>query len=86
MLRLCSGCISAAKVIADETKNGINNPQDRELSFKLKIDPTCKADKIYVTGVEIATIFRKNRLQNVNLDGVPPDSIVRNFIDYECRK
>ena len=78
-LRLWSGCISAAKTIALQTKSGLNTPQIRGLLFSKKIDPTAQMDAIYREGVEAAPSFKSLRKEEYSFEGVPETSVVRKY-------
>jgi DNA-binding MarR family transcriptional regulator len=78
-LRLWAGCISAAKMIALETKSGPNTPEIRDRAFTL-IDSIAREDAIYRAGVESAPAFKKLRLQPISLESVPKQSAVRRFV------
>jgi hypothetical protein len=75
-LRLWAGCIWAAKTIAHKTLSGPNTPDMRRDAF-LQIDAYAENDEIFAAGVEAAPVFLEQRGQTYSLDGVPPDSRVR---------
>jgi hypothetical protein len=77
-LRLWSGCLSAAKVIALETRDGLNTPKMRAESFQ-DIDVTADRDSIFYAGVESATLFKKYSQQCYSFNGVPLSSPVRRY-------
>jgi len=77
VLRLWSGCLSAAKSIAVETQSGPNDSAIRRSIFTTIIDPTARSDKIYSAGVESAPAFKRLLKQQISFDGVPNDSPVR---------
>lgn len=78
-LRMWSGCISAAKTIALETRSGPNTPQMRAETFSKYIDPIAEKDVIYRSGVEAAPAFKKRRNQEYSFQGVPENSPVKRF-------
>lgn len=78
-LRLWSGCLSAAKTIAVETKSGQNTTEMRTSIFSEMIDSKAKEDPIYCAGVEAAPSFKKLRNQDYSLEGVPENSAVRKY-------
>ena len=78
-LRLWSGCLSAAKMIAFETRSGENKPEIRELTFTNRIDPIAERDLIYRAGVEAAPAFKKLVGQPYSFEGVPQNSSVRKY-------
>jgi hypothetical protein len=57
-LRLWSGCLSAAKTIAFETRDGQMTPETRKQIFG-SIDSLAMADSIFCMGVESAPAFKK---------------------------
>jgi outer membrane murein-binding lipoprotein Lpp len=75
-LRLWSGCLSAAKTIAHETRSGPNTPAMRRQQMET-IDEIAAADAVYAAGVEAAPAFKRLRNQAYSLDGVPEGSRVR---------
>jgi hypothetical protein len=79
VLRLWSGCLSAAKAIALETRSGPNTPVSRRALFLEFIDPTSARDAMFRAGVEAAPAFKALRDQAVDLEGVPLESPVRRF-------
>jgi hypothetical protein len=80
-LRLWAGCISAAKMIASETKSGTNTAEVRTKVFASLLDPTARDDLIYEAGVEAAPSFKRLRGQPYSFEGVPKDSAVRRYAD-----
>jgi len=80
VLRLWSGCLMAAKVIADETLDGANTIEDRQDHFPA-IDAAAQGDRIFEAGVEAAPAFKTEMEQHYSLDGVPEDSPVRRYAD-----
>jgi len=78
-LRLWSGCLSAAKIIALRTNDGPNTPDKRASSFRDKIDPQAQMDPIYRAGVEAAPHFKKLLEEEYSFEGVPEDSTVRRY-------
>jgi len=79
-LRLWSGCLSAAKTIAPETKSGPNTQDGRHQIFTEIIDPIAENDPIYAAGVEAAPAFKVLRSEPYFLDGVPGGSRVRRYV------
>lgn len=77
-LRLWSGCLSAAKTIALETRSGPNTSQTRKQLF-LKIDAIAQRDPVYRAGVEAAPEFKGLRGNPISFDGVPKNSPVRRY-------
>ena len=77
-LRLWSGCLSAAKTIAQETMNGQNTHDLRSNLFH-DIDSTADKDPIFKFGIECAPLFKKHHQQYYSFDGVPLASSVRNY-------
>jgi hypothetical protein len=57
-LRLWSGCISAAKMIALDTRDGPNTPNIRTKIFQI-LDRIAGQDPIYRAGVESAPLLEK---------------------------
>lgn len=78
-LRLWSGCISAAKTIALQTRGGPNTPEMRASIFSNQIDPIAEEDPIYCAGVEAAPSFKKLRNETYSFEGVPEKSVVRRY-------
>ena len=78
-LRLWSGCISAAKTIALQTRSGPNTRMTRELTFRIKIDRIAQRDPIYHAGVEAAPSFKRLRKEDYSFEGVPENSAVRKY-------
>lgn len=76
LLRLWSGCISAAKMIAQSTRSGPNTSAMRANAF-VAIDRVARADAIYHAGVVAAPTFKRMRDQPYSFEGVPPNSPVR---------
>jgi hypothetical protein len=79
VLRIWSGCLSAAKTIAEDTLSGPNTPETREHAFETTIDPIAAVDTIYAAGVEAAPAFKRRAGQPYFFDGVPADSYVRRY-------
>jgi len=77
-LRLWSGCLSAAKVIALETRDGPNPPEMRAESFQ-EIDIIADRDSIFRAGVESAPLFKEYNQQCYSFNGVPSTSPVRRY-------
>jgi hypothetical protein len=77
-LRLWSGCLSAAKVIALETRDGPNSPKMRAESFQ-DIDIIADRDSIFCLGVESSPLFKKYSQQCYSFNGVPLSSRVRRY-------
>ena len=77
-LRLWSGCLSAAKTVAMETRSGPNTPELRQSAFA-SFDAIAHNDPIYKAGVEAAPAFKRLRNQPYSLEGVPETSPVRYF-------
>lgn len=77
-LRLWSGCISAAKSLSLQTKDGPNNERYRRVAFE-EIDIKCGRDSVYRRGVEIAPLFKANRKQSEDVDfsGVVNSTVMR---------
>jgi hypothetical protein len=77
-LRLWSGCLSAAKTIAYETRSG---PNDAALRARImpEVDTIARGDPIYAAGVESAPAFKRLRGQGYSLEGVPENSPVRRY-------
>lgn len=69
-LRLWSGCISAAKVIALETRSGPNTPDYRKKASKTLLR-TAQIDKIFAAGVVAAVEFKKLRKEPHDYSGIP---------------
>jgi hypothetical protein len=80
-LRLCSGCIKAAKSISSQTLSGPNSSLDRTIAFAW-IDHWSKIDPIYCAGVETAPVWKMliNQKDDIFLDSIPSDSPVRKYI------
>jgi hypothetical protein len=74
-LRLWSGCLSAAKVIALETRSGPNTPESRALVMPV-IEEIAAKDPIYAAGVDVAPAFKRRRHEKYSFDGVPSRSRV----------
>jgi hypothetical protein len=83
---LWSGCISAAKAIALDTRDGVNTPESRMRDFTNLINPLCGIDEFYKAGVETAPIFKRLLNQAVSFDGVPDGSPVLKYKDTPLRK
>jgi hypothetical protein len=71
-LRLWSGCISAAKVIALETRSGPNTVQYRKKASRTLLR-TAQIDKVFAAGVVAAVEFKKRRKQPYDFSGIPMD-------------
>jgi len=74
-LRLWSGCLSAAKIIALETKNGKNTPDYRAEAYK-KILNLADNDPIFKAGAKTAVDFKKSRDEEYSFEGIPKDSLL----------
>ena len=79
-LRLWSGCLSAAKTIALETRSGPNTPESRQGTFA-NLDIIAQSDPIFNAGMEVAPAFKKHRGEPVSFEGVPASSPVRKFAE-----
>jgi hypothetical protein len=77
-LRLWSGCVETAKVIALETKDGPNTAEARQTAF-FQIELFSKIDLVYAAGVESAPLFKKLHKEYYSFNGVPLDSAVRKY-------
>jgi hypothetical protein len=77
-LRLWSGCLSAAKMIALETRDRSNTPKMRAESFQV-IDVIADRDSIFCSGVESAPLFKKYNQQCYSFNGVPLSSPLRRY-------
>lgn len=75
-LRLWSGCISAAKTIALETRDGKMTPDIRRQFFN-NIDNVAMTDSIFCLGVESAPAYKKIHQQSYSFVGIPGTSHVR---------
>jgi hypothetical protein len=75
---LWSGCLSAAKTIALDTREGPNTPDRRTKDFQI-FDHRVNQDPIYCAGVESAPLFKKKNQQCFSFDGVPLTSPVRRY-------
>lgn len=78
-LRLWAGCISAAKGLSDRDARGSIDTSFRYNMFKM-IDGYCKEDFIFLAGVESAPDYRKIMSEQIFTEGIPKDSVVRNYI------
>jgi hypothetical protein len=78
VLRLWSGCLMAAKTIAESTRSGANTPDVRRNTFAM-IDEAARNDPIFEAGVEAAPAFKDAMKQAYSLAGVPDDSPVRRY-------
>jgi hypothetical protein len=78
-LVLWSGCITAAKAIAFETRSGENTAAGRSQQFAA-IDELAAQDELFCAGVEAAPAFKTQREQPYSLDGVPQTSPVRRHV------
>jgi len=78
-LVLWSGCITAAKAIAFETRSGENTAAGRAQQFAA-IDGLAAQDALFCAGVEAAPAFKAQREQPYSLDGVPQTSPVRRYV------
>lgn len=76
-LRLWSGCLDGAKVIALKTLSGPNTPEGRHTACESLIAPVAAADPIYAAGAEAARATKRHWRQTYRLNGVPLDSILR---------
>ncbi len=74
IFKLWSGCLSAAKTIALETRSGPNIPEIRKRTFDELINPLADLDPIYRAGVEAAKVFKDLRNEPCSFDGVPKDA------------
>jgi hypothetical protein len=77
-LRLWSGCMETAKVIALETNDGPNTAEARQQAF-FQIELFSKIALIYAAGVESAPLFKKLHKEYYSFNGVPLDSGVRKY-------
>jgi hypothetical protein len=77
-LRLWAGCLSAAKTIATETRDGPNTPEARAAAFAV-IDSLSREDEVYAAGVEAAPTFKALHEQDYFFGGVPRTSRVRRY-------
>src|SRR5205823_4376788 len=77
VLRLWSGCLSAAKTIAESTRSGPNTAEERRRVFETIIDSIAAVDIIYAAGVEAAPAFKRLADQPYFFEGVPESSCVR---------
>lgn len=75
LLRLWAGCLSAAKVIALQTRNGPTPPQQRTEQSPI-LDARASLDPIFSSGVVAAPAFLAGRHQYYSLDGVPEGALV----------
>jgi hypothetical protein len=84
LLRFWSGCMSAAKTIALETRNGPNTETYRTAS-SLLLDSRAKDDPVYAAGVVAAPSFKAGRKETYSLAGVPAGSLVTSerVLDWE---
>jgi hypothetical protein len=78
-IRLWSGCLSAAKTIAHETRSGPNDATVRARIMP-EIDAIAREDPIYAAGVESAPAFKRLRGQGYSLEGVPETSPVQRYL------
>jgi hypothetical protein len=78
-LMLWSGCITAAKAIAFETRSGKNTIAGRAQEFAA-IDSLAAQDALFCAGVEAAPAFKTQRGQTYSLEGVPQASPVHRYI------
>ena len=78
-LVLWSGCITAAKAIALDTRSGENTAAGRVQQF-VAIDGLAAQDALFCAGVEAAPAFKTQRDQPYSLDGVPQTSPVRRYV------
>ncbi len=79
LLFVGSGCLSAAKTIAESTRSGPNTAEERRRLFETIIDPIAAVDRIYAAGVEAAPAFKRRADQPYFFDGVPEGSCVRRY-------
>ena len=70
-LRLWSGCLSAAKTIALDTRDGQNAP-DMRTGIYQELDRKADQDPIYRAGVESAPLFKKKMQQYFSFYGGHP--------------
>ena len=71
-LRLWSGALCGAKLVAYQTRSGVNDQVYRARQSAALL-PTVRADKIFAAGVGCAVELKKLRGQQVSLDGVHPE-------------
>lgn len=76
IFKLWSGCLSAAKTIALETRSGPNTPEIRKQTFDELINPLADLDVIYRGGVEAARVFKDLRNQPYSFKGVPKETAI----------
>ena len=76
VLRLYSGCLSAAKAIALQTNDGPNTPE-RRAEQAVTVDFIAQSDMIYSAGAEAAPSFKRLRREAFSLDGIPKNSVIR---------
>ena len=76
VLRLYSGCLSAAKVIALLTNDGPNTPE-RRAEQAVTVDFIAQSDTIYNAGAEAAPSFKRLRREPFSLIGIPENSVIR---------
>ena len=84
VLRLYSGCISAAKTIALGTRNGPNSAELRLAAFS-KIDSIAQINAVFAAGVETAPAFETLRNEPISFDGVAERSVVRRFANLQTQ-
>lgn len=77
-LRVWSGCLSAAKTIAIETRDGTMTTEKRKEIFR-DIERLVMADSIFCLGVESAPAYKKIHQQCYSFVGVPGTSHVRKY-------
>jgi hypothetical protein len=81
-LRMCAGYHDAAKVIAEETRAGKNQPEDRTKWIHV-VDERARNDVIYAAGAVAAPFYKGTvRREAIFKDGIPEGSIVlQDWID-----
>ena len=75
-LRIWSGCMSGAKIIALGTRNGRNWPWWRWRQAR-RLDESCCRDPFFMRGVFSAIAFKAGRNEAWSLLGVPSGSLLR---------
>ena len=76
--RLWAGCLTAAKVIAEETRDGANSAQSRARYWP-EVVLRADTDPIFRAGADAAAWFKYLHNQDYFFDGLPQDAFARKF-------
>lgn len=69
-LRLWSGCLSGAKIMAYRTRSGINQQKDLRKRWKM-VTELARKDPIYKEGVSVCVLFKETRKERCDIKEAP---------------